>query len=174
MQAVRHAMEAVVAASEDDDNAHGMATTISLVLVHRNHAAISHVGDSRVYLVRAGHLHQLTSDSELTRTAELETRTLYEDVSLECFSIRLEAEDTLVLCTDGAEEVVERSGDHGISFRDAPAKVAHQIVDAASQRHPDRDATVVVVRVLPEEAAGWLLLSHQVRALSFGHTFQPN
>ena len=173
MHAVRHAMKAVVAASEHDDSTHGMVTTISLVLVHRHHAAVCHVGDSRVYLVRAGHLHQLTSDSELTLTSAGETSTLYEDVPLESFSIRLEAEDTLVLCTDGAEEVVENSSAHGISFRAAPAMVAQQIVDAAARSHPDRDATAVVVRVLPEEAPGWLLLSHQVRAVSFGHTLQP-
>ncbi|NNF26634.1 MAG: hypothetical protein HKN73_05415, partial [Gemmatimonadetes bacterium] len=63
---VRAAMDAVVSATADAHDREGMATTISVVLVHGQTATIGHVGDSRVYLARSGQLHQLTSDMELT------------------------------------------------------------------------------------------------------------
>ena len=173
LRAVRAAIEAVVSATAEAEVREGMATTISIVLVHGHTAAVAHLGDSRVYLVRGGHLYQLTSDLDLTASQDVGTAELYGERPVECFSLRLEADDSVVLCTDGAEEIVEAAHEYGIDFRSGPAAVAAQLVDAASRVHPDRDATAVVVRVLGEEAHGWLWLSQESLTWSYGHLLKP-
>src|SRR5215212_10053838 len=61
-------------ASEDRD-ASGMGTTMTVALVEDDRIAIGHVGDSRAYLIRDGHLEQLTDDhslvAELVRSGKL-------------------------------------------------------------------------------------------------------
>src|SRR5205823_13230317 len=48
-------------ANQDDERA-GMGCTLTLLLVLGNKAAMAHVGDSRLYLLRSGKLSQLTTD----------------------------------------------------------------------------------------------------------------
>ncbi|BDZ64665.1 PP2C family protein-serine/threonine phosphatase [Agromyces mangrovi Wang et al. 2018] len=40
----------------------GMGTTVSAVLLHGDQVAISHIGDSRIYLLRGGELSQISTD----------------------------------------------------------------------------------------------------------------
>src|SRR3978361_2050309 len=40
----------------------GMGTTVSAILRAGNELAIAHIGDSRIYLLRDGHLTQVTTD----------------------------------------------------------------------------------------------------------------
>lgn len=173
VRAVRAAMDAVVSATTEREDRDGMATTISLVLVHGQAATIAHIGDSRVYLAREGHLHQLTSDLELTVSPDIGTADLYGETSVQCFTLRLEVGDSLILCTDGAENVVEAAHEHGIDFGGGPGSVAGRLVEVASRIYPERDATAVVVRVLGEEARGWLWLSHEARNWKYGHLLNP-
>jgi len=42
-----------------------MGTTIVAVLVKENFLSVAHVGDSRIYLIRAGAIQQLTNDHSL-------------------------------------------------------------------------------------------------------------
>lgn len=173
LRAVRAAMDAVVSATAAEEHRDGMATTISLVLIHGHTAAVAHVGDSRVYLARAGQLHQLTSDLDLTASQDVETADVYGDTRVESFTLRLEVDDSVILCTDGAEDAVETAQEYGIDFRDEPGSVAEALVEAASRIHPERDATAVVVRVLGEEAHGWLWLSREARIWTYGHILRP-
>ena len=53
---------ALSAAMAEHDEYRGMATTASAVLLSKDGASVAHVGDSRVYLWRAGVLQQLTND----------------------------------------------------------------------------------------------------------------
>jgi len=49
-------------AMADSADLRGMATTASAVLAGRTSACVGHVGDSRVYALRAGQLTQITDD----------------------------------------------------------------------------------------------------------------
>jgi protein phosphatase len=170
-RAMAFALEAVAEAERTRAELRGLATTVTMLLVRGSLGVIGHLGDSRAYLLRRGRAHLLTRDHELTDVFENGdgAQTPYD-----VFAIALEAGDTIVLCTDGAEEVV---GDRAIlrSAADCrPRILASRIVSEAHRRRPDEDATAVVVRVRGELEPGWLELSLPSRDTTFGHTLQPS
>ncbi|GAA0783475.1 protein serine/threonine phosphatase 2C family protein [Roseibium denhamense] len=75
-------------------------TGLTLTL-HENYAGCLWVGDSRLYLLRRGHLFLVSEDH--SDTAGRLTRALgaAEDMDVERRIIRTEPGDTFVLCTDG-------------------------------------------------------------------------
>lgn len=98
----------------------GMGTTLSAAVVTGSTAHILHVGDSRVYLFREGRLHRLTTDhtvvqmllerGDLTeQDAEHHPQRHYitravgveRDIMPDVFTIDLQADDTLLVCSDG-------------------------------------------------------------------------
>lgn len=148
----------------------GMGTTGVCALVRAGQAFICHVGDSRAYLFRDGQLTQLTHDhsyvQELvdcgTITPEeaehhpqknIITRALGVDfrVEPEFTSIRLEAGDMLLLCSDGLTNAVPREQivelmQNG-SFYDLPDR----LVDAANANGGPDNITALVLGVEPME-----------------------
>jgi protein phosphatase len=61
--AFRLANRKIASAIADSQDLRGMATTASAVLLGpRSSASVAHVGDSRVYVLRAGKLEQITND----------------------------------------------------------------------------------------------------------------
>src|SRR5688500_17986449 len=62
---VQQACSAVHAEGQRDASKRGMGTTFSALLVIGTRGFIAHVGDSRVYLVRQGSVHQLSEDHSL-------------------------------------------------------------------------------------------------------------
>ncbi|HWN69780.1 MAG TPA: cyclic nucleotide-binding domain-containing protein [Haliangium sp.] len=107
-------------APEDPDSDKGMGTTLSMMLVCGRYAFVVHVGDSRVYLIRNGQMHQLTEDhslvSEMLRQgilsknnaesypfANFVTRAvgIQPEVEPDILHIELMDGDTYLLCSDG-------------------------------------------------------------------------
>lgn len=103
----------------------GMATTAASLLLNDAGASIAHVGDSRVYLLRAGALQRLTEDhswvEEQVRSGALTasaarrhpwrnvvTRALSggQDPEIDTREEALQSGDRLLLCTDGLSGVV--------------------------------------------------------------------
>ena len=168
-RAVRCAMDAVLEASREHDELRGMATTLSMLLVHGQTGAISHVGDSRVYLHRDGELHQLTLDHELSSSHDVDGTSPIDDSAIDTFAVDLRAQDTLLLCTDGAEDVIDNLAMLGDVTRTTPRVLASRIVTAARRYNPGCDATVVVVRVRDDDEPAWLWLSHPPQEFVYGH-----
>ena len=125
---VRHVLEsagaaanaAVYSRAQADAALTGMGTTLSAVVVTGDTAHVLHVGDSRVYLLREGKLHRLTTDhtvvqmllerGDLTeKDAENHPQRHYitravgaeRDILPDVFTIDLQAGDTLMVCSDG-------------------------------------------------------------------------
>ena len=63
--AKRLANLAIYEASQSDSRWQGMGTTIAAVVINNKRLSIAHVGDSRIYLIRAGDIAQLTDDHTL-------------------------------------------------------------------------------------------------------------
>ena len=104
-----------------------MATTLVTCALRHDQAVVSHVGDSRCYLVRDGRARQVTQDHTLVNeqrkmgllsardVAESESRhVLIRSLGPELFvspdttALTLQAGDVLVLCTDGLHDETAR------------------------------------------------------------------
>lgn len=168
-RAMAHAMTAVAEAEQSDPQLRGLATTVTMLLAHGSLGVIGHRGDSRAYLVRRGRAHQLTVDHELTEAA---ANGGTADRDFDVFALELQPGDTVVLCTDGAEQVIQDAAIVRAAGALSPRLLASRIVSAAHRQSPDFDATAVVVRVLRATEPAWLELSTQPRGTTFGHTLE--
>ncbi len=143
----------------------GMGTTVVALLIFDQGAIVGHVGDSRVYLVRAERVLQLTEDHSLvneqvqaglltpeqarvSRYKNIITRSVgfEEDVLVDVMGVATETGDTLVLCSDGLANLVEPD-EIGETVRTAAiGEVAQRLVDLANARGGDDNVTVIAVR----------------------------
>lgn len=113
-------------AAEHQPQYAGMGTTVVVALFYDNRVAVAHVGDSRLYRVRAGRLTQLTRDHsflqmqldaglithEQARTSKqknIVTRALgmEAEVETEVHEHAVERGDVYVLCSDGLHDMVD-------------------------------------------------------------------
>jgi protein phosphatase len=66
-QSINRANSAIIEAGRADVKYRGMGTTLALAVFHDNRVTLAHLGDSRIYRVRAGRLQLLTRDDSLLR-----------------------------------------------------------------------------------------------------------
>lgn len=113
----------------EDESRGGMATTLSMVVCDGSRVLLGHVGDSRVHLLRAGELRQVSTDHTYVQpfvasgqmTREAARRHPWRNVVLRCLDGNPGAEpvdvdlvdldvrsgDRLLLSTDGLTDLVE-------------------------------------------------------------------
>ena len=143
----------------------GMGSTVAAVLVDDGEVAIANIGDSRVYLFRAGTLTQLTTD-DTWLTAVLAQGTLdaascerhpmrnvltqaigsQNDVDAHTVDVRLQPADLLLLSTDGLHAV---AGDDAIraafAYGGTPEDLAKRLIqEARSAGGPDNISCIVI------------------------------
>jgi len=143
----------------------GMGSTVAAVLIEADEAAVANIGDSRVYLFRAGKLTQLTTDDTwlaavLTpgaldaasrerhpmRNVLTQAIGSQNDVDAHTTEILLEPADLLLLTTDGLHSVVDDDA-IGATLRQAetPDMLASRLVQKArAAGGPDNISCVVV------------------------------
>jgi protein phosphatase len=145
----------------------GMGTTCTAVAVARGYLHFAHVGDSRLYLVRAGKISRLTRDhSYVARLIEsgLITPTDAEahpqrhiltaalgvgddpiaDTPLQ--PVPLAQGDILLLCTDGLWGLVHDEELHKSAIRQPPESACRELVGLAKERGAPDNITVQVLR----------------------------
>ena len=160
----------IFAAASENEDCKGMGTTLAAVLVAGERAAISNVGDSRVYLVRNGALHQLSQDHSwsaeqlrLNVLSEHEirsspfknmiTRSLgYEaKIAVDTSEVVLLEGDYLLLCTDGLHgQIGEPLILKIIKSKKTPEKICHKLIEKAND-YGGRDNVTTVVAYLKED-----------------------
>lgn len=141
-----------------------MGSTVAVLRVDGGRAVIAHVGDSRVYRLRAGALSQLTIDHSLLAhlmasgsapvdvetfpwrhvvTRALGTPTGEPDVQID----QVRPGDVFLLCSDGLSEVLGVA--QIAALLDLPAEQAcRALVDAAFTAGSRDNISAIVVRVL--------------------------
>ncbi|HWE86344.1 MAG TPA: protein phosphatase 2C domain-containing protein [Terracidiphilus sp.] len=152
-----------------------MATTIVACALRYDQAVVSHVGDSRCYLVRGGKVRQITEDhtwvaqqrklglisQEDIATSDVRhvlIRSLGPEmfVSPDTTSVSVQPGDVLVLCTDGLHDELPESEMAAIVSQ--PKKDAEEIVRELVARAVDLDGndntTAQVIRVRSIEQVG--------------------
>jgi protein phosphatase len=166
--AFRLANRRIGAAMEGSQDLRGMATTASAVLVgggRDSAAAIAHVGDSRVYLMRSDGLQQLTHDHSWveeqvragTMTAvaarqhpwrNVVTRALAggDDPEVDVVEVTLEPRDRVLLCSDGLFAVLPNERISEILKRDGALEALCErlIEDANAGGGPDNITTLLL------------------------------
>jgi protein phosphatase len=164
---VKSACYMVFGMAELDPEKKGMSTTLSALLVTETLACAAHVGDSRVYRVRAGHCLQLTEDHTLINyklkhgmisRADADratgknviTRAVgHKDyVQVDTADLDVAIGDRFLLCSDGLhgyftsdQEVVVLCGEGPLD------ECAESAVALANQRGGKDNITAVVVEV---------------------------
>jgi PPM family protein phosphatase len=127
-QAIAVANAAILAAAARRPECLGMGTTLVIAAVNARCVTIGHVGDSRVYLLRAGHLSRLTHDhsvgqamidsgvldeqaARLSTLRGVLTRALGVESAVDADISQLEWQngDRLLLCSDGLTDMVRDS-----------------------------------------------------------------
>jgi hypothetical protein len=147
-----------------------MGTTTSALLIAGDRGFIAHVGDSRVYMLRAGQVVQLTEDhsliNELIRRGRITRENLddspykayknavtravgvYETVQGDTLDFEILPGDQFLLCSDGLHAYLTE--DQILEFLKADADLAtlpQRLVDHANAGGGHDNITAVVVRV---------------------------
>ncbi len=144
----------------------GMGTTSTALLVRPEGAWIAHVGDSRIYRIRAGWIEQLTYDHSLVweyaRLKKIDPAQVVDipsNVIHRCLGpeplVQVDVEgphpvqpgDIFLLCSDGLSGQVSDPEMGAIASTLDPADACRFLVDLANLRGGPDNITVIVVRV---------------------------
>ena len=166
--AFRLANRKIALAIADSQDLRGMATTASAVLLGQKSASVAHVGDSRVYVLRAGTLEQITNDHSwveeqvragtLTPTAARQhpwrnvvTRALSggEDPEVDVTEVSPKPGERYLLCSDGLFTVVpdariaEILGKPGVTLE----SITRSLVEAANDGGGPDNITALILQI---------------------------
>ncbi len=144
---------------------HGMGTTVAVLAVFQERVITANIGDSRIYMLRNGHLERLSrdhtivseqvemgimdpKDAETSPLKHVLTRNLgsTESVTAEIFEFEPANGDRFLLCTDGLtdllndEEILQM-----IQAEESPEVTCRNCVDEALKRGGHDNTTVVCV-----------------------------
>ncbi len=151
-----------------------MATTLVACALRYDQAIVSHVGDSRCYLVRNGKARQVTQDHTLVNEQRKMGLISAEDipesdsrhvlirslgpemfVSPDTTAVTLQAGDVLVLCTDGLhDEMSETMIAEIASQKKTAEEIARELVAKAVEIDGGDNTTAQVIRVRSVEQVG--------------------
>lgn len=165
--AIRAANGLIFEKAEQMTNLRGMGTTIAIGLIRDNRLSVGHVGDSRVYLLREGKLHQITQDHSLVnqllinggiteeeafthpqRNVLIRALGTSKEVEVDITEVQLQVGDRILFCTDGLsgcmrkEELQEKLN----SVSSVTEAVDNLLSSALEAGGPD-NITIVLVEV---------------------------
>lgn len=151
-----------------------MATTLVACALRYDQAIVSHVGDSRCYLVRHGKARQITQDHTLVNEQRKMGLLSAEDiagsdarhvlvrslgpemfVSADTTAVTLQPDDILVLCTDGLhDEMKETTIAEIVTQKKSMDEIARDLVARAVEIDGGDNTTAQVIRVRSVEQVG--------------------
>lgn len=142
----------------------GMGTTIVLCVVSGRDACVAHIGDSRVYLLTGGRLHQLTRDHSLVqelrdqgKISEEEMRTHPNKnmitravgvnlvVDIDYMEVALEPGAKLLLCSDGLTNMVSDQEIEPILRSCGAEEACRRLIELANAAGGFDNITVAVI-----------------------------
>jgi protein phosphatase len=161
--------------SEGNRKLFGMGTTMTLVYSVGVHLFLIHVGDSRAYLFRRGHLEQLTRDhtvaqaladaghirqEDVRKHSKRNTLTNYlgghaGKIKADVRWLRLEDRDRILICSDGLTDMVDDPAISAcLAAEEDPDRAAEQLLQLALDRGGKDNVTIVVARyTIPDPLA---------------------
>src|SRR5579859_5452402 len=182
-QATKQANQVIYDRATEQAGRAGMGTTCVTVVVRGPLAYIANVGDSRVYLIREGHIRQLTNDhswvAEQVRAGMLTdeqarthahrnviTRALgtQPTVSADLFIERLQDGDRVLLCSDGLHGYVDEAEiERTVQADMDPDGIAQNLINMANDNGGPDNITAILVHLLEvPQATGEVRLPEDV------------
>ncbi|MDY0001651.1 MAG: Stp1/IreP family PP2C-type Ser/Thr phosphatase [Polyangia bacterium] len=172
--AIQTACDRIYEAAQQDDKKRGMGTTCSMLMIIGSRGFIGHVGDSRVYLIRDGMIHQLTEDhslvNELVRRGKLKrgdaagspyaeyknavTRAVgvYPSVEGDTLDFDVLPGDQFMLCSDGLHFYLDDDKILEAFKKEDLEEVVKGFIELAREGGGHDNITSVAVRVAEEVA----------------------
>lgn len=167
--AVQAAGHAIYQKGQAEADKRGMGTTTSALLIAGDRGFIAHVGDSRIYMVRAGQVVQLTEDhslvNELIRRGRITregiegspykayknavTRAVgvYENVQGDTIDFEILPGDQFLLCSDGLHAYLDEPRIIEMLKGEDVTDLTKRMVDHANVSGGHDNITAVVVRI---------------------------
>ena len=168
-RAVHLAHDVVIERQRKEPEKHGMGTTLEVVVVAGSEAFVTHVGDSRTYLVRDGVATQVTADHTVAeamkrsgvisdsaakisplRTVLSSAVGMQAAVAVDHAVLHVRPGDRLLICSDGlhdyfdADELASR-----LSIADLDAALSGMITDARQRGGHDNITGILLEPVDP-------------------------
>ena len=147
----------------------GMGTTCSAMLIAGDRAFIAHVGDSRIYMLRAGQVVQLTEDHSLVnelikrgrvtkegfetspykayKNAVTRAVGVYETVQPDTIDLEILPGDQFLLCSDGLHAYLNDARIVDMLKGDDVKALPKKLIDMANAGGGHDNITAVVVRI---------------------------
>ena len=179
LQTLRDISEAIHSVGASGESMHrdphraGMATTVTTILLKEDTLYLGHVGDSRAYLLRRGHLTQLTEDHTLVASqvrqgilspeeawyypSNVLTQAMGLDHAITPFisSISLQEGDCLLLCSDGLHGFLEDHVIAEIIQKEKRERAVDSLVSAAIAMGSNDNITALLVSFTSLEDQSW-------------------
>ncbi|HEY1005321.1 MAG TPA: protein phosphatase 2C domain-containing protein [Streptosporangiaceae bacterium] len=162
-RAVAEANREIDRRAAEDPARLGMGTTLTAMLCSGTAAALVHIGDSRAFRLRGGHLRQITEDHVLGKLisgadALAPVLSRYLDGNLgrspDLGLRELHPGDRYLLCSDGLSPIVSTAAVKDVLMAAAdPQDAVHQLVGLAEAAGGEDNITAIVVDVHPAGAA---------------------
>lgn len=169
-----NANRAIFQAANSNPQFAGMGTTLVLAVFRPNRLLMGHVGDSRAYRMRAGHLQQITRDHSLLQeqldagiitpeqaavssNKNLVTRAVgVEDtVLLETHLHDLLPGDVILMCSDGLSDMLtDDQMEHILRSHDTLPEAGQALITAANEAGGRDNIAVILARARGSIAPG--------------------
>jgi len=156
---------------EEDPSLAGTSTTATIALFDGEQIAIGHVGDSRGYLFRDGHISQITHDHTFVQTLIDEGRITEDearvhphrnlilqaidgtrDLEPDLFVLKLQPQDRLMLCSDGITASLDDGRLADILASGTPDYAAVELTRASLEAGTTDNVTCIVADAIEAEA----------------------
>jgi PPM family protein phosphatase len=172
----------------------GMGATVTAALIEGDKVYIAEVGDSRAYLVRNNRIKQVTTDQSLmevlisrglisqdeaersaNRGVLLQAIGSKEEVQVAVTSLSLQANDYLLLCSDGLSNKVKSSELlQFINQRTIPQPACQDMIVTARHRGGEDNITALLTRFTGDGLAAKVTSSKITTTLQALSTFDPD
>ncbi len=163
-EGVRNANRQVHELSKSDPSYYGMGTTFTACVVKDGRGYTAHVGDSRLYLIRKGELHLITTDhtyvNEMVKAGQITkeeakvhpsrnalTKALGVDsyIEIDGYIFDICDKDKILMCSDGLTNMVSESDILKIADSDSDlVDCARKLIEAANENGGIDNITVLL------------------------------
>ncbi|WP_342512649.1 Stp1/IreP family PP2C-type Ser/Thr phosphatase [Sporosarcina sp. FSL K6-1522] len=165
IEAVLHVNRLLYDTANNNEEYKGMGTTLEAALIQGRSCLVSHIGDSRVYAINKEGVRQVTKDhsyvnilldsgeiSEEEAAVHPQRNWIMKAVGSErtiepdLYSIDLDEETYLLLCTDGLSNKVDKQLMQEIVLSDANLRdKTEELVDLANQMGGEDNISVILI-----------------------------